>query len=103
MLASRVLPGAALVRASVLRASAFSRVDLPTFERPASAICASPSAGIPSRAAAASRGARDELGAQDFQTGLGFRLDAEPQDMRAGREPDRRGFAPDQSEARVSA
>jgi hypothetical protein len=37
-LASRVLPGAALVRAIVRRQSAFSRLDLPTFERPATAI-----------------------------------------------------------------
>ena len=48
MLASRVLPGAALVRASFCRTSAFSRVDFPTFDRPANAICASPSAGMPS-------------------------------------------------------
>ena len=47
-LASRVLPGAALVRASFVRLNAFNRVDLPTFDRPANAICATPSAGIPS-------------------------------------------------------
>src|SRR3954463_12870578 len=46
MLASRVLPGAALVRASFVRVNAFKSVDLPTFERPANAIWASPSAGI---------------------------------------------------------
>src|SRR3954451_15876100 len=48
MLASRVLPGAALVRASFVRVSAFKSVDLPTFERPANAIWARPSAGISS-------------------------------------------------------
>ena len=48
MLASRVLPGAALVRASFVRVSAFSRVDLPTFDRPANAICATVSDGMPS-------------------------------------------------------
>jgi hypothetical protein len=48
MFARRVLPGAALVRASFRRTSAFSSVDLPTLDRPAIAICARPSAGIPS-------------------------------------------------------
>ena len=48
MLASRVLPGAALVRASFVRVSAFSSVDLPTFDRPANAICATVSDGMPS-------------------------------------------------------
>jgi hypothetical protein len=46
-LASRVLPGAALVRAIFRRTSAFNSVDLPTFERPAKAICAIPSFGTP--------------------------------------------------------
>src|SRR6185503_2559642 len=48
MLASLVLPGAALVRASFVRVNAFNSVDLPTFERPAKAIWAKPSAGISS-------------------------------------------------------
>jgi hypothetical protein len=42
------LPGAALVRAIVDRHSALIRLDLPTFERPAYAICGRPSRGIPS-------------------------------------------------------
>jgi hypothetical protein len=42
------LPGAALVRASFVRVNAFKSVDLPTFERPANAIWARPSAGISS-------------------------------------------------------
>src|SRR5262245_27985405 len=46
MFASRVLPGAALVRATVWRQRAFNRLDLPTLERPANAICARPSRGI---------------------------------------------------------
>src|SRR6185503_21342556 len=45
MLASRVLPGAALVRATRCRTSALIRLDLPTFERPTSPISARPSRG----------------------------------------------------------
>src|SRR5690349_10612622 len=45
--ASRVLPGAALVRATFVRHSALIRVDFPTFDRPASATCARPSWGMP--------------------------------------------------------
>jgi hypothetical protein len=45
MLASRVLPGAALVRATRWRTSALIRLDLPTFERPTSATSRSPSLG----------------------------------------------------------
>jgi len=48
MFASRVFPGAALVRATFDRHSAFSSVDLPTFDRPVIAICGSPSCGMPS-------------------------------------------------------
>src|SRR5688572_27910146 len=44
-LASRVLPGAALVRASRRRTSALIKVDLPTFDRPTSAISGVPSLG----------------------------------------------------------
>ena len=47
MLASRVLPAAALVRATGRRHSALINVDLPTFERPAIAICGNPSRGTP--------------------------------------------------------
>src|SRR4029453_15777723 len=47
MLARRVLPGAALVRAIVRCASALIRLDLPTLDRPASATCGRPSCGIP--------------------------------------------------------
>jgi hypothetical protein len=47
MFASRVLPGAALVRATFDRHSAFSSVDLPTFDRPVIAIWGRPSWGIP--------------------------------------------------------
>jgi hypothetical protein len=47
MFASRVFPGAALVRATFDRQSAFSSVDFPTFERPVIAICGSPSRGMP--------------------------------------------------------
>ena len=39
------MPGAALVRASFDRPSAFTSVDLPTFERPTRASSATPSAG----------------------------------------------------------
>jgi hypothetical protein len=46
-LASRVLPGFALVRATFLRTSALIRLDLPTFERPASATWGRPSRGMP--------------------------------------------------------
>jgi hypothetical protein len=46
------LPGAALVRASERRTRALIRLDLPTFERPASAISGVPSLGK-SRAVAA--------------------------------------------------
>jgi hypothetical protein len=52
MLASRVLPGAALVRAMRWRTSALIRLDLPTFERPISATSGAPSCGRPSAAAA---------------------------------------------------
>src|SRR5437762_9625472 len=45
MLASRVLPGAPLVRATRWRTSALMRLDLPTLERPTRAISASPSRG----------------------------------------------------------
>src|SRR5438094_5947871 len=45
MFASRVLPGAALVRATRVRTSALINVDLPTFERPTSAISGAPSRG----------------------------------------------------------
>src|SRR4051812_11521937 len=48
MFASLVFPGAALVRASFVRVSAFNKVDLPTFERPPKAIWARPSAGTSS-------------------------------------------------------
>jgi hypothetical protein len=46
-LASRVFPGAALVRATFARHNAFNSVDLPTFERPVMAICGKPSRGMP--------------------------------------------------------
>jgi hypothetical protein len=52
MLASRVLPGAALVRAIRWRTSALIRLDLPTFDRPTSAISEAPSRGRSSAAAA---------------------------------------------------
>jgi hypothetical protein len=52
MLASRVLPGVALVRATRCRTSALIRLDLPTFERPMSATSGDPSPGK-SRAVAA--------------------------------------------------
>jgi hypothetical protein len=45
MFARRVLPGAALVRATRVRTSALISVDLPTFERPTSAISGAPSRG----------------------------------------------------------
>src|SRR5262245_6857720 len=45
MFASRVLPGAALVRATRCRSSALIRLDLPTFERPTMATSGRPSAG----------------------------------------------------------
>jgi hypothetical protein len=45
MFASRVLPGAALVRAIRCPTSELIRLDLPTFERPTSAISARPSRG----------------------------------------------------------
>jgi hypothetical protein len=45
MFASRVLPGAALVRAMRWRRSALIRLDLPTFERPTSATSGSRSRG----------------------------------------------------------
>jgi hypothetical protein len=48
MFASRVFPGAALVRATLLRHNAFSNVDFPTFDRPVIAIRGKPSRGIPS-------------------------------------------------------
>jgi hypothetical protein len=44
-LASRVLPGAALVRAIRCRSNALIRLDLPTFERPTMATSGKPSAG----------------------------------------------------------
>src|SRR5262245_35749723 len=49
MLANRVFPAAALVRASFWRVRALSRLDLPTFERPANANCARSSRTEPSR------------------------------------------------------
>ena len=49
MLACRVLPGAALVRASFWRSNAFTRLDFPTFERPANANCGMSSRSRPSR------------------------------------------------------
>src|SRR5437764_1819204 len=54
MFTSRVLPGAALVRATRWRTSALIRLDLPTFDRPTNATSASPSDGR-SRALAALR------------------------------------------------
>src|SRR6185295_9789586 len=45
MFASRVLPGAPLVRATRWRTSALIRLDLPTFERPTSATSRRPSLG----------------------------------------------------------
>jgi hypothetical protein len=45
MFASRVLPGAALVRATRCRVSALIRLDLPTLERPTSATSLRPSFG----------------------------------------------------------
>ena len=45
MFASRVLPGAALVRATRSRVSALIRLDLPTLERPTSATSLKPSLG----------------------------------------------------------
>jgi hypothetical protein len=45
MFASRVFPGAALVRASRCRTSALIKLDLPTFERPTSAISGRPASG----------------------------------------------------------
>ncbi|OFW12123.1 MAG: hypothetical protein A3H96_03780 [Acidobacteria bacterium RIFCSPLOWO2_02_FULL_67_36] len=47
MFARRVLPGAALVRATVRLTSALISVDLPTFDRPAIATCGRPSRGMP--------------------------------------------------------
>src|SRR5438094_9976270 len=52
MLASRVLPAAALVRASRCRTSALIRLDLPTSDRPTRAISAAPSRGKSSTLAA---------------------------------------------------
>ena len=52
MLASRVLPAFALVRASRMPVSALMSVDLPTFERPTSATCGTPSRGVSSPRAA---------------------------------------------------
>ena len=49
MLACRVLPAAALVRARVRRVSAFNRLDLPTFDRPRNANRGSSSRSTPSR------------------------------------------------------
>ena len=49
MLVCRVLPAAALVRASFWRISAFSRLDFPTFERPTNANCGMSSRSTPSR------------------------------------------------------
>src|SRR5512139_426358 len=45
MLTRRVLPGLALVRATVCPTSALIRLDLPTLERPTRAISGAPSAG----------------------------------------------------------
>ena len=45
MFASRVLPGAALVRAIFCLTSELIRLDLPTFERPTRATCPRRSAG----------------------------------------------------------
>src|SRR5437868_4323224 len=45
MFASRVLPGAALVRATRWRTSALISVDLPTFDRPTNATSGRPSPG----------------------------------------------------------
>src|SRR5262245_28990627 len=47
MFASRVLPGAALVRAIRCRVSALIRLDLPTFDRPTSTISERPTTGNP--------------------------------------------------------
>jgi hypothetical protein len=52
MFASRVFPGAALVRATACRTSALIKLDLPTFERPTMAICGMPSRGRSPAAAA---------------------------------------------------
>jgi hypothetical protein len=52
MFASRVLPGAALVRATRCLTSALIRLDLPTLERPTSPISASVSRGKSSGPAA---------------------------------------------------
>jgi hypothetical protein len=45
MFASRVLPGVLLVRATCRRTSALIRLDLPTFDRPTSAISGAPLLG----------------------------------------------------------
>src|SRR5947208_629340 len=52
MFASRVLPGAPLVRATRRRTSALISVDLPTFDRPTSAVSGAPSRGKSSAPAA---------------------------------------------------
>src|SRR5262245_32678830 len=52
MFASRVLPGALLVRARRRRTSALIKLDLPTFERPKRAISANLSRGKPDDVAA---------------------------------------------------
>src|SRR5947209_11996995 len=64
MFACRVLPGAALVRATRWRTSALMSVDLPTFERPTSAIW-----GVPSRGKSAAATALRTKVASSF-TGL---------------------------------
>ena len=79
-LARRVLPGAALVRASFCRTSALIRVDLPTFERPTIATSGRPLGREPGGAGGARHELRDGL---QQRSGLGLRLElgvtAEPQ------------------------
>jgi hypothetical protein len=81
-LASRVLPGAALVRATFRRHNALSSVDFPTFDRPAMAICGIPSRGMPAAlppAAALVTNSADKIfkrqGIGDQGLGIGLPLD----------------------------
>src|SRR5688500_20288030 len=75
MLASRVLPAFALVRASRMPVSALMSVDLPTFERPTSATCGTPSRGVSSpRAALVTNSAPATLMRNPFFRRVGNRL-----------------------------
>ena len=83
-LARRVLPAAALVRASGLRTSALITVDLPTLERPTSAMCGIPSAGI----AASVHGAGNELGLKHLHDGIRLSTRSRRREPLEGRVPE---------------